>query len=57
MIWDGSFLPSWFAKNINDLQRQDLSPEIVFGFALLKHLIRAYNLRISYPKKRNLYLG
>ena len=55
MIWDGSILPSWFAKNINDLQRQDLSPEIVSGFASLKHLVRIYNLRISYPKKISLF--
>ena len=51
MIWDGSFLPFWWSKNINDLQRQDLSPEIVFGFALLRHLVRIYNVRISYPNR------
>ena len=28
-----------------------MSPEIVFGFALLRHLVRIYNVRISYPNK------
>jgi hypothetical protein len=49
MIWDGSFLPHWWSTPINDMQRADLSPDIVFGTAFLKHLIRIWNLRISYP--------
>ena len=47
-IWDGSFLPHWWCKNINSMQKPALSPESVFGTSLLNHLTRLYNLRITY---------
>ena len=49
MIWDGSFLPHWWSSNINSMQSPEFSPDIVFGTALLRHLIRIWNLWNSYP--------
>ena len=50
-IWDGSFLPEWWCSSINSMQSPEFSPDIVFGTALLRHLTRIYNLRISYPNE------
>ena len=49
MIWNGPFLPFWWCFCINSWQSPALCPDIVFGFALMNHLIRCYNLRITYP--------
>lgn len=49
LIWDGTFIPEWWAISVNDMQRPDSSPNIIFGTAFMRHLIRIWNLRISYP--------
>lgn len=51
MIWDGSFLPTWYATCINMMQDPSQSPEIHFGTALTRHLVRIWNLRITHPDK------
>ena len=49
MIWDGSFIPFWWSTCINMMQDPSKSPEIHFGQAFNKHLVRIWNLRITHP--------
>ena len=51
MIWDGSFLPTWYATCINMMQDPSKSPDIHFGTAFMRHLVRIWNLRITHPHK------
>ena len=51
MVWDGSHLPHWWSTCINMMQDRSRSPAIHFGTSFSKHLIRIWNLRITYPSQ------
>lgn len=51
-IFDGSFRVCAEAAAAGiDFSSKQNEPEIIFGKSFLRHLIRIYNLRISYPNK------
>ena len=48
-MFDGSIKLNWDSKPVNSMAHVKFEPEVTFGQALLKHLIRIWNLGISYP--------
>ena len=55
LIWDGSFIPEWDSTCVNMMLNGQDEPEIHYGDALLRHINRIWNLRISFPSEE-LYL-
>jgi hypothetical protein len=49
IVFDGSIKLNWDSKLVNSMTHVKFEPEVTFGQALSKHLIRIWNLRISYP--------
>eukprot|EP00957_Ditylum_brightwellii_P095296 7258292-Ditylum_brightwellii.AAC.1 len=49
LVIDGSIELKWDSKPVNSITHAKFEPEVTFGQALSKHLIRIWNLRISYP--------
>eukprot|EP00957_Ditylum_brightwellii_P060279 4577840-Ditylum_brightwellii.AAC.1 len=49
LVFDGSIKLHWNLKPVNSMTHVKYEPEVIFGQALPKHLIRIWNLRISYP--------
>ena len=50
LIFDGAHRPHPWSVAINDLTDKANEPELIFGEAFVKNLIRIYNLRITYPR-------
>ncbi len=51
IIFDASFRPLPWCRALNDITHKSNEPKLVFGTSWKRHLIRIYNLRISYPTK------
>jgi len=51
LVFDGSIKLNWNSHPVNSMTHVKYEPEVTFGQALPKHLIRIWNLRISYPEK------
>eukprot|EP00957_Ditylum_brightwellii_P010895 825580-Ditylum_brightwellii.AAC.1 len=49
LVFDGSIKLKWDSKPVNSMTHVRFEPEVTFGQALPKHLVRIWNLRISYP--------
>eukprot|EP00957_Ditylum_brightwellii_P030512 2311024-Ditylum_brightwellii.AAC.1 len=49
LVCAGSIKLNWNSKLVNSMTHVKYEPEVTFGQALSKHLIRIGNLRISYP--------
>eukprot|EP00957_Ditylum_brightwellii_P121835 9290980-Ditylum_brightwellii.AAC.1 len=49
LVLDDSIKLSWDSIPVNSMTHVKFEPEVTFGQALPKHLIRIWNLRISYP--------
>eukprot|EP00957_Ditylum_brightwellii_P018188 1370805-Ditylum_brightwellii.AAC.1 len=47
LVFDGSTKLNWNSKPVNSMTHVKYEPEVTFGQALPKHLIRIWNLRIS----------
>ena len=48
-MFDGSIKQNWGSEPVNSMTHVKFEPEVIFGQALPKHLIRIWNIRISYP--------
>ena len=49
LVWDGTKRHAWWSTPMNDLTSGENEPRISFGKVKFQHLIRIWNLRITYP--------
>eukprot|EP00957_Ditylum_brightwellii_P146445 11150355-Ditylum_brightwellii.AAC.1 len=51
LVFDGSIKLKWDSKPVNSMMHVKVEPEVTFEAAMTNHLIRIWNLRISYPNE------
>eukprot|EP00957_Ditylum_brightwellii_P207818 15354670-Ditylum_brightwellii.AAC.1 len=51
LVFDEFIELNWDSKPVNSMAHAKCEPEVTFDQALPKHLIRIWNLRVSYPNE------